>query len=72
MLRRVELAWPVLDPALRQRIVDECLVAGLHDVQGSWELQPDGRYQRVRPASGRGGPGAQEALMARYGRREAR
>jgi polyphosphate kinase len=72
MLRRVELAWPVLDPALRQRIVDECLVAGLHDVQGSWELRPDGRYERVRPATGRTGPGAQEALMVRYGQREVR
>lgn len=72
MLRRVELAWPVLDPALRQRIVDECLVAGLHDVQGSWELQADGRYTRVRPATGRQGPGAQEALMVRYGQRETR
>lgn len=72
MLRRVELAWPVLDPVLRQRIVDECLVAGLHDVQGSWELQADGRYTRVRPATGRQGPGAQEALMVRYGQRETR
>ncbi|MGH8858569.1 MAG: polyphosphate kinase 1, partial [Polaromonas sp.] len=31
MLRRVELAWPVTDPAIRQRIIDECLVAYLHD-----------------------------------------
>jgi polyphosphate kinase len=72
MLRRVELAWPVLDPVLRQRIVDECLVAGLHDMQGSWELRPDGRYERVHPAAGRSGPGAQEALMARYGQRDIR
>jgi polyphosphate kinase len=72
MLRRIELAWPVLDPALRQRIIDECLVAGLHDVQGSWELKPDGRYERVRPATGRSGPGAQDALMVRYGQREVR
>ncbi|MCA3236747.1 MAG: polyphosphate kinase 1 [Curvibacter sp.] len=68
MLRRIELAWPVTDPVLRQRIVDECLVAGLHDVQGAWELQASGRYERVRPAHGRSGPGAQEALMVRYAR----
>ncbi len=72
MLRRIELAWPVLDPVLRQRIIDECLVAGLHDTQGSWDLRPDGRYERVRPATGRTGPGAQEALMVRYGQRETR
>lgn len=43
MLRRVELAWPVDDPHLRQRIVDECLVAALHDQRDAWELQPDSR-----------------------------
>ncbi len=71
MLRRVELAWPVLDPLLRQRIVDECLVAGLHDSLDAWDLQPDGRYARARAAGGCG-HGAQDALMARYAARESR
>ena len=66
MLRRVELAWPVLDPVLRQRIVDECLVAGLHDSQDAWELQPDGRYERAHPAAGHMGISAQNALMTRH------
>lgn len=48
MLRRVELAWPVLDPQLRQRIIDECLVAYLHDEQDAWDLICDGSYQRRR------------------------
>ena len=30
VLRRVELAWPVTDAALRQRIIDECLGIGRH------------------------------------------
>ncbi|WP_082605566.1 polyphosphate kinase 1 [Curvibacter sp. PAE-UM] len=72
MLRRVELAWPVLDPLLRQRIVDECLVAAMGDTQGSWELQPDGRYTKVVPAAGRPAISAQDALMARYALREPR
>jgi len=72
MLRRVELAWPVLDPQLRQRIVDECLVAGLHDSLDAWDLLPDGRYARARPAGGRPAIGAQSALMARYATRDAR
>jgi len=72
MLRRVELAWPVLDPLLRQRIVDECLVAAMGDTQGSWELQPDGRYTKVAPATGRPAVSAQDALMARYALRELR
>lgn len=65
MLRRVELAWPVTDAKLRQRIIDECLVAYLHDDRDAWTLQPDGRYQRApRPLDGRG---AQMALTLRYG-----
>jgi polyphosphate kinase len=66
MLRRVELAWSVTDPVLRQRIIDECLVAYLHDSRDAWELQPDGTYGRVSaPAEGEA-QGAQAALMARY------
>jgi len=66
MLRRVELAWPVLDPQLRQRIVDECLVAYLHDGRDAWDLQSDGTYRRVKGADGPKGHGAQAALMGRY------
>ena len=80
MLRRIELAWPVTDPVIRQRIIDECLVAYLHDGVDAWDLQPDGRYLRtnVNPAknskSGAAGAnrslaGAQAALMARYAAR---
>ncbi|AVS81459.1 polyphosphate kinase 1 [Paracidovorax avenae] len=65
MLRRVELAWPVDDPELRQRIIDECLVAYLHDDKDAWTLQSDGSYARApHPVSGNG---AQQALMLRYG-----
>ncbi|WP_411879891.1 polyphosphate kinase 1 [Polaromonas sp. YR568] len=66
MLRRVELAWPVTDPVLRRRIIDECLVAYLHDGRDAWDLQPDGTYLRVNPQGDRPRHGAQAALMARY------
>ena len=69
MLRRIELAWPVSDPHLRQRIIDECLVAYLHDDQDAWDLMPDGRYRRARGAGDTKAPGAQAALMARYAAR---
>jgi polyphosphate kinase len=65
MLRRVELAWPVLDPQLRQRVIDECLVACLHDRRDAWDLQPDGHYKRVKGAEDKG-HGVQAALMDRY------
>lgn len=66
MLRRVELAWSVTDPVLRQRIIDECLVAYLHDSQDAWDLQPDGNYVRVGATGEEARHGAQAALMARY------
>ena len=72
MLRRVELVWPVNDPVQRQRIVDECLVACLHDGVDAWDMQPDGSYARVRPDGRRTASGAQAALMARYAVHDAR
>jgi polyphosphate kinase len=67
MMRRVELAWPVRDPVLRQQVIDECLVAYLHDNRDAWTLEANGAYQRAPfPTSGLG---AQRALMDRYGPR---
>ncbi|MEW6704094.1 MAG: polyphosphate kinase 1 [Pseudomonadota bacterium] len=62
MLGRIELAWPVRDAALRQRVIDECLVPYLHDQRDAWALQPDGSYRRVA----REGLSAQQALMQRF------
>lgn len=66
MVRRVELAWPVTDPVQRQRIVDECLVAYLHDGVDAWDLGPDGKYTRKQGDGKTPAHGAQAALMARY------
>jgi polyphosphate kinase len=63
MFRRIELAWPVRDAALRQRVIDECLVPYLHDTRDAWELHSDGRYRRVSDT----GISAQQALMKKYG-----
>lgn len=66
MLRRVELAWPVLDAQLRQRLVDECLVGSLHDDRDAWDLQPDGTYRRAKGAETQRSHAVQSALMERY------
>ena len=66
MMRRVETAWPVTDPALRQRIIDECLLAYLHDARDAWVMGEGGIYRSVVPPGAAPGPGAQDALMARY------
>ncbi len=65
MFGRIEVAWPVRDAQLRQRVIDECLVPYLHDAQDAWQLQADGRYERV----GSAGPSAQQALVQRYAAR---
>ena len=72
MLRRIELAWPVTDAKIRQRIIDECLVAYLHDGLDAWDLQSNGRYTRVNAAQSGSGYGAQAALVARYSSPERR
>ncbi len=65
MTRRVELAWPVLDLPLRQRIVDECLLAYLHDTRNAWTLSADGKYRRVEK-QGHKPQSAQALLMQKY------
>ncbi|QNK66839.1 polyphosphate kinase 1 [Variovorax sp. PAMC26660] len=78
MMRRIELAWPVTDPGLRQRLIDECLVAYLHDGRDAWDLGGDGIYTRVNRDTHPGeegasraieAHGAQAALMNRYASR---
>lgn len=64
MMRRVELAWPVLDKKLRQRVIDECLVGYLGDDRDAWTLEATGLYQK--PAHPQDGRGVQLALMERY------
>jgi polyphosphate kinase len=70
MLRRVELAWPVLDPKLQQRIIDECLVAEMMDTENAWELLQDGKYHKVRLKPGQKSVSAQNALMNLHQLRE--
>ncbi len=71
MLRRIELAWPITDPALRHRVMEECIHQYLHDNRDAWLLQSDGSY--VKPAVNASAKGkthqqsAQATLMARYG-----
>ncbi|HWY26079.1 MAG TPA: polyphosphate kinase 1, partial [Nevskia sp.] len=46
LFRRVEVAFPVLDKKIKERVVDQ-LQAYLADTASSWLLQPDGTYQRA-------------------------
>jgi polyphosphate kinase len=48
-LRRVELSFPVENPALRDILINEVLPRFLNDRVKSRELQPDGSYRRLKP-----------------------
>src|SRR5437867_11063795 len=47
--RRIELAFPVENPALRDRIINEVLPSFLNDRVKARELQADGTYRRLKP-----------------------
>jgi polyphosphate kinase len=47
--RRVEIAFPILDPELAARVFDEALANYLEDNTQAWQLRADGRYERTQP-----------------------
>lgn len=65
--RRVEISFPIEEPALQRRAVEECLDVYLDDDAQAWELREDGSYARVAKRGERGSS-AQERLLARYAR----
>jgi len=65
LFRRIEVAFPVLDPALRRRVVEEGLRAYLADNRAAWQLDANGRWTKVRPRRGVRRRAAQAELLAR-------
>ena len=64
LLRRVETAFPLLDPGVAARVQREGLLNYLADNQNAWELRADGCYERRLPAPGEQPFSAQLALLA--------
>jgi len=46
--RRIELAFPILDPKLKKRVITEGLKFYLADNQQGWDMNSEGIYQRRR------------------------
>ena len=44
MMRRVEIAWPIVDAKNLARILQECCQIYLDDNKDAWLLNPDGTY----------------------------
>ena len=61
LFRRIEVAWPVLDAKLKQRVLNEGLRPYLEDTAEAWVLGADGNYQP--PKAGVGARSAQRLLI---------
>jgi polyphosphate kinase len=61
--RRVEVAFPVTDAALRKRVMQEGLLNYFADNTHAWTLQRDGSYKRLRPAANQKPRSAQNDLL---------
>jgi polyphosphate kinase len=62
--RRVEAIFPIEDPELRRRIIEEVLPTELRDNEDARELQPDGTYIPPKRAAGEESFSAQKYFMA--------
>ncbi|MFY8134453.1 MAG: polyphosphate kinase 1 [Aquimonas sp.] len=64
LLRRIETCFPILDPALAERVRTEELDNYLRDNTQAWELKSDGSYARIEPAEDEMPHSAQQFLLA--------
>ncbi|CAN5466590.1 polyphosphate kinase 1 [soil metagenome] len=67
LFRRIEVAFPVLDKALKKRVITEGLEPYLKDNFNAWELMSDGQYQKRSPRVKGKAFSAQEYLMRSLG-----
>jgi len=61
--QRVETCFPILDKALRDRVIRQGLLEYLEDNVQAWELQANGEYNRLSPENGDAERSAQERLL---------
>ncbi|HOC10681.1 polyphosphate kinase 1 [Thermomonas sp.] len=63
LLRRVETAFPILDPQLAERVYREGLLNYLADNQNAWQMGADGHYHRCTPGPDEAPFSAQLSLL---------
>lgn len=61
--RRVEVAFPILDPELKARVLEEVLDVSLLDNVKARRVLPDGTFERIEPAPGEAPLRSQIALL---------
>lgn len=67
LFRRIEVAFPVLDKALKKRVLAEGLNPYLKDNMNAWELTADGSYHQQKLRGKQKAFGAQQLLMQTVG-----
>jgi polyphosphate kinase len=67
LLRRIEVAFPVLDRGLKRRVIAEGLTPYLKDNSNAWELDEHGHYHRRRARGKQKAFSAQQHLMELLG-----
>jgi polyphosphate kinase len=69
LFRRIEVAFPVLDKALKSRVISEGLAVCFEDNLNAWDLGADGEYKRATPARRAHPCSSQELLLDRLAER---
>ena len=63
---RIETCTPVLNEALKQRVIREGLTLALQDNEKAWQMNSDGTYQRIRASENEPTIGLQSLLLNEY------
>lgn len=63
---RIEVATPIEDKLLKQRVIQESLLLALADNTKAWEMSGDGSYTRVSANKGEPAISLQESLLKQY------
>ena len=66
LFQRVETCFPILDPVLRERVIEEGLMPYLDDNTHAWRLDADGAYHRTGHGDGPA-VSSQQQLLERLG-----
>ncbi len=67
--RRIEVALPILDQTLKQRVIQEGLLDALRDNTQAWQLEKSGAYRLLRPIKNEAAFGVQSHLANSWGQR---
>ncbi|MCY2944857.1 MAG: polyphosphate kinase 1 [Planctomycetota bacterium] len=64
LIRRVEVVFPIVEPRLKTRIIDEILATSLADNVKARELHADGSYTRLKASLGTASLRSQDRFLA--------